>query len=367
MARTDAANNIAFLRFLLACTVLVSHAFPLVLGAGPDGYGDVRPDPLYRLTGGQTFSGTLAVCLFFVLSGYLVTQSWERSRGVLDYAAKRALRIYPAFVVACLFCAFVAAPFGAADVRAYADGLRTHLFSGPFLRNLVMLRMLELPESFVTNPYPRMVNGSLWSLFYEAACYAALPLVAAVGGLRRRGVGLGLFAASWLVFATWWAWRVPDLPGDVRVLRDTRVLVEFGRYFLAGVVLWSYRDRLPTSPAAFAVALAALAAGCFAGWKLILPVAGAYAVWWLAFAPAPGIVRRWGEGGDYSYGVFLYGFPVQQMLVHALPDRLTPGLLVALSAPIALGLAYLSWHFVEKPMLALKPGAAGGKAAAAPR
>ena len=154
------SNLFDFLRCALAVLVIYSHCHSLLAGS------DVT-EPLYLWTGGQLTWGDLAVDAFFVLSGYLITQSWMHSRGLSDFLVKRLLRVYPAFSVAVALGVLVVAPLS--SERALS------VDAWDWLQGTLNLRGYATPRAFPDNPLPNAVNGSLWSISYEFWCVSLGP------------------------------------------------------------------------------------------------------------------------------------------------------------------------------------------------
>lgn len=352
-AMTGRANNIDFLRFALASLVILSHSYPLAARPG-------AVEPVEWATGGQKTGGELAVDAFFILSGILIARSWVNSRGLADYLRRRVLRIYPGFAVAVLFCILVAGPLLAPPTFDYWASFRWSEV------------LLNLPNLNFAHPrnFPGQLNGSLWSIRYEFLCYLTVAFLGTTGLLARRSfvligwIGcLGLFAAqNWLGMkmpgsGLTWLWCYPEW--WPRLMAD----------FLGGAVLYLYRDRLTlTTPGAIAAA-GLLVAGAV-GWTslrtlpLLVPTVGVYLLAVLAYWPVrrlEGFARR----GDISYGMYLYGFPCQMLLLALLPAHPEPLLLFLLAMPTTAILAVLSWLLVESPCLKWK--AFGRRPVAPPR
>jgi len=323
-------NNFDFIRFALAAMVLVSHCYALS--------GRGASEPLFVLSGRVT-GGRLAVDSFFVLSGFLVVQSWLGSRDWVVYATKRALRILPALLLVLAFDAFVIGPLATAGSAAayFASRAPWHHFL-----SLVLHEYSATGDAFPRNPFPHYLNGSLWSLRYEMLCYVLVALLGLWRGAWRLGVAV-LFLLSWSYallgrndFAT------PTLAA--------RLLACFS----AGMCYYAFRTAVPyhagVAVAAATVLVVALLRGGFGG---VFPVAGGYLLL------AAGFSRRlplqgFGRPGDFSYGLYLFAFPVQQMIVQALGARVHFGFFVAAAFLTTLGLAIVSWHVVEAPALVLK-------------
>ena len=296
--------------------------------------------------------GGIAVPFFFVLSGFLVTRSWASDPKLGDFLQKRVLRIYPGFLAASLFCAIIVGPLGAADSRAY-----WHEFQPvKFARWALLLVGPYIPTVFVSLPMSTGVNGSFWTLRYEFYCYL---LVAALGLLGLFRVRLVLAAA----FTVLYALRLVQLLTG-RVFFPSREVHLFGNlaswsslilYFLAGMLLYLYRDKVPYSRTLFLVCLGALVlCGLLPGGiALVLPVCGSYALLCLAFSRRLGM-QRFARRGDFSYGLYLYAFPIQQLLVLYLGPHLGVPALFAAAFGLTLGVAVVSWHLIEKPCLRLK-------------
>ena len=196
---------------------------------------------------------------------------------------------------------------------------------------------------FETNPYPK-VEGSIWTLGYEVACYAMVCL-AGLAGLTRRPRPLALAFAAYALL--WVAAATVALPPRVE---DLQVL---SLPFVLGMAAWQYRHHLPLGFAGVAalIVLAAVLQPTPAAFPALV-VALAYTAFWAGHLPLRA-VRLWNRAGDYSYGLYVYAFPVQGLVVWAF-GALTPALNIALSLPPTLALAVLSWHLVERPALALR-------------
>lgn len=337
MARPS--NGFAAVRLALALAVVVSHAFSVTTGR-------VEAEPLHAWTGFTL--GEHAVNGFFAISGFLVTMSFVR-RGARDYAAARALRIVPGLVAAVLVVALAVGPaMTTSGLRDYLHAPELRVF---LLRTLTTLKSTApLPGLFQENPL-RFAMGTVWTLKYEVFCYVAVLLAGAAGLLRGRGpslvVAAGLFAAL----------LVTNLFLPNASLGTTTTL-RLAFVFAAGAVLHQWRDavRLSWLAAAALAGLAALAARTPA-YPALLYGASAYGVLVMSLCPSlarPVLDLR----EDLSYGVYLYGWPIQQTL-----RALYPGagslVLLLVSLPLSLGVAALSWRLVERPALRLKARAMG--------
>ena len=331
-------NAFSGLRLALALAVVVSHAFSVTTG-------DPAGEPGMRLTGFTL--GEHAVNGFFAVSGFLVTMSLER-RGARDYVLARTLRILPGLVVATLV---VALGLGAALTRLPV----AEYLAAPELWRFVTGTLAtfkshaSLPGVFEANPY-RSPLGTVWTLKYEVLCYLGVLAAGAVGVFRRGWLAATLVAGLALALALAAALR-PDLPKGVETALRLPLI------FCAGGALYRYRARVRLAAwplLGFALAGALQATPLY---RPVLFLAESYAAIWLALAPA--LARpALDPSADLSYGVYLYGWPIQQAL-HALAPGLSAAALLAPSLALALGVAALSWLVVEKPALRLKARALG--------
>lgn len=341
----DRRNNFDALRLIAACAVIFSHSFLLSQGRQDD-------EPLMLLTGGQAVFGVVGVFIFFVLSGFLVTQSFETTASPLRFVAKRALRIYPGYAVCLLLCTLALGPLiSALAPRDYFASPASWDF---LLSNLAMnVEHNTLPGVRFTGwPVGEIVDGPLWSLPCEIAMYL---LVLGLGVLRLIRLS-ALLALLVLGLACLWL----DTAQSAGWLGSAGWLLGF---FVAGMILYKLRrtrlfDRRLALPA-----LAGLAASV--PLHLFIPMfalAGAYLVIWLALEPRLPVIPA-ARFGDLSYGLYIYGWPVQQTLLHLSGGNLAWWQLFPLAMVITAAIAWLSWHLVEQPALRLKPRAAAPAAA----
>ncbi|MCC6868428.1 MAG: acyltransferase [Burkholderiales bacterium] len=331
---TGRANNFDLLRLLAAGFVVLFHCYALT--------GRWTDEPLWNLAHELNF-GSIGVKIFFVISGFLVTRSWLRRASVPSFVTARVLRIYPALVAATLFTIILA---GLSSPLVWASFLADPATLDFAWRVATGWRIVDqLPGAFAHNPFPDAANGSLWTLPIELRLYAVVLVAGSATLLRRRQAWLALVLGLTALFAVH-----PDffpLAPNTLVVRELALL--FGLGSLAAV----WHDALPISLVAALVAVLLVAwnpLGLTRG-ALLSPLL-AYVVLVAAYHPA---VQwpRFDVGGDYSYGLYVYSFPIQQTLVERLPS-LSPLAMFALALPISLAVAAASWHGIERPALRLK-------------
>jgi peptidoglycan/LPS O-acetylase OafA/YrhL len=319
-------SNFDTMRLAAAVAVIVSHSFPLSYGVG-------YPEPLHDISNSQTSLGGLAVIVFFILSGYLITASFRHRTPVL-FLTSRALRLLPGLAVVLLVLAFVAGPI--LTVLPFREYLISTAPYAYVAQNLSLTGFMDaLPGVFGTNPFPNAIDGSLWTLRYEAECYLIL-FVLGMTKLLNRYVLLALFIVVLLCSWRWW------LVGD---------RLFFYKYFLGGALFYAWRPPLRWWVALVCALLVGLSLRT--GFRLVSATAGTYLTLYIGLAPAIRLpkVTRW---GDLSYGTYIWAWPVQQIVAMLLGGWTAWYLNLLIALPIIMVLAALSWHFVERPALSLK-------------
>jgi len=336
-------NNFDFMRLSLAVLVIYSHAFAL-------GLGSEAAEPFARLTHGQVTGGAIAVDAFFIMSGFLIAASAQRSRGVGAFLKKRFARIYPAFVVAALLSVLLVLPFSGGGF-VYNSGLAR---TGDFIERTLRLIEFSYTGVFPMNPMPGVINGSTWSIAYEFWCYIGVAILLVAGILRRRAVVLTLFLASWIVsfLFRYYGWILGGKQLGL-VVGPPQIWARMLPLYLAGVVFYLFRDRIPLRGSIAAIAALCLipASYFYTGWTVVFPIAGTYLIFWFAFTP---LIRlhRFGRFGDFSYGTYLYAFPIEQLLMRWFGHAVAPVVLFACATPLTLIFAIASWYAVERHFLA---------------
>lgn len=337
-ARWDARSTRGFdyLRIGLAVAVVVHHG-------------------VQASYGGQAFVGLPNVVwipigfvlpAFFALSGFLVASSLVRCRTIEGFVTLRALRLLPALAVEVLLAALVIGPLlTTLPLDQYFSDEMFHRY----FRNILGQIHFELPGLFADNPEPRTVNISLWTVPYELQCYLVLIGLAVIGLIARRQrflvalLSLLLILPAIDLLSDNFFRPLAIVPGSVLVAA-----------FLAGIGCFLYRDRIPTDRRLLALALGASAISLSAPalqYFCFIPVA--YVTVWLGLTNPP---RNWLiESGDYSYGIYLFAFPIQQMIASA-PWGREWWINVGLTLPLSLAYACFSWHLVEAPILRRKRG-----------
>jgi peptidoglycan/LPS O-acetylase OafA/YrhL len=359
------SNSIGFLRFAFAATVLLNHA--LILG------GFASDDPLMFWSHGQISFASMAVDGFFVLSGYLITRSYMSSPSPARYLWRRFIRIFPAFWVCLVVTALVCAPIALLHERGNLDGANWFGAESPVsyvLRNgfltmnqwniwhlLSSVPLTRMEAQFGVSAGANALDRSLWTLRYEWDSYLLVAVAGALGVLGRRRIGAVVFAiflaTSLLVSVV-----APDWLGHLP--KGVAMHAIFGDYerlrlwflFVVGALMYLYGQRIPMRWSYGLVATAILIASLsFGGYEVWGRVAFAYICMWLAvYLP----IRRFDSHGDFSYGLYIYGWLVAQMLAVFNVYEFGPIVFLVISMLIALAFAVASWFLVEAPAQRLK-------------
>ena len=338
------ANNFDFLRLALSVLVIYSHSYPLAIGAE-------TTEPLIRWTHGQMSFGAVAVDIFFVMSGYLITASAFRSRGFIDFLKKRVQRIYPAFVLNSFLTLLIVIPLAGGHLSgSLVPGIAY------WFMQVLRLQEFQTVHSFASNPFPIVVNGSVWSISYEFWCYVGIGMLMVTRLLNCRRLLLLCFLAAWIVGITFQAEAWVLGGGLLRSLLGLpRLWARLLPFYLGGTVFYLFRDRVRWNRWAALGCVAALVVASFfsLGWATVFPLVAPYLAFFIAFHPVP-VLQDVGRFGDFSYGTYLYAFPVQQLLMKAIGYTVPPWQLFAMATPLTLLLAAGSWYGVERPLLNAK-------------
>jgi peptidoglycan/LPS O-acetylase OafA/YrhL len=340
IASTLRRNNLGLLRLVFAMCVLVSHSIELV-------DGNRSREPLTYIFGTLSL-GELGVDGFFLVSGYLIAQSFENSVSLLSYLWKRILRIYPAFIVAFVISIVVVGPLSGADMNA----LRGNGWRGQIVQ-MLLLGIPLLPNAFAGLHY-RLLNGAMWTIPYEFSCYLIIGILGLLGLLRWRwvigSVAFVLLLASAFLYFGYGFFTLPSnfagSPNDV---------IRFAALFLCGTAFYLFRDSIPYRTDVAVVAAIALIASLFSHVteELAVKTLGGYLIFWFAFLKNTPRLNRINNETDISYGIYLYAWPIQNLLIKFVPG-ITPLPVMILTTFLAAGLAYLSWRLIEKPSLSLR-------------
>lgn len=329
---TGAINNFDLLRLVFASMVCVVHAQQLS-----------GLDELTLLT--SMMSSAVAVKAFFVVSGYLIFMSFDRSSSLLSYVTKRVRRIYPAYFTVVALCAcglFFVSQFNAPQY-----------FSGAWFKylaaNLVFLNFLkpDLPGVFEANSL-QAVNGALWTLKIEVMFYLSVPFFAFVFKRCGHARSLLLFYVLSVVYAL--------VCIELAERTGRPIYEELGRqlpgqlsYFLAGAFYYFYASRLKAHLGSLAAAsTVVLVVNFYFPLPLLEPFAIATLV---VFAATYQYVGNFGKYGDFSYGVYILHFPIIQLLIQQGVLQSQPWQFLMFAYSLTLVGAIAMWHLVEKRFL----------------
>jgi peptidoglycan/LPS O-acetylase OafA/YrhL len=328
-------NNFDFLRFFAAFLVIFGHCQAL-LGLQT------------TFVAGSNVA-SVGVYIFLAISGYLVTESWLRQPSLPRFMLKRSLRIFPGLAAAVLLTTFALGPVMTS--LPVADYLQ-HPVTMAYLKNIGLYIGYSLPGVFESNPFKYAVNGSLWSLPVEFFCYLLIAVFAFIPKNARFP-----YVAACLVLAIAIDRIRLSLELQPVVLYATNVyfIAKYSVFFIVGALI-----KLLAIPQNGRIAAAALA-GLLVLCPFVSEEAGLIPMWFglpyvfltIGEKSTP-VLRSWARFGDFSYGMYLYSFPLTQAIIAATGNGLSLHLLVPTITLLSVICGLASWHLVEKQALRLK-------------
>lgn len=335
-------NNFDILRFLAASAVIASHNFAL--------FGLNEP-LIYNYS---TFGG-IGVNIFFIISGFLITKSWKEKPQIGIFLKKRILRIFPALSISIFFSSFVIGPLVTTlkfqeFVKQIGKEYFTNVGSWDFTETVLI--HFNLPGVFLENPIPNSINGALWTLPIEFALYVVICITGFSGLINKRqffsAITISFIIINWLaVFDVGFQ--------NYEMIRSILIFgIRLPIYFFIGSIMYLYSEKvlLDIKIAIFAFILFV----SFLNSPYVTFIAYftiPYIVIYFAFK-GPMILRNFGKYGDFSYGMYIYAWPIQQTLVYILADKISFTEFFIAVFIITLLFAFISWHLIEKSALNLK-------------
>jgi peptidoglycan/LPS O-acetylase OafA/YrhL len=326
-------NNFGFLRLLFAYLVIVAHAS--VLPSANSTYQHIYPI-IYPLA-----NGSLPVEGFFLISGYLIYKSYTQSSSAISYFSKRILRIYPGFIAASLFCLLIVAPISGGVEVLKALSLTDWL---QHVLKMLALLQVSITGSFPNNHLP--LNSPMWTIKFEFICYLLVPLF--VIFLKKKSQLFVLFVcvASLHVLSIHLDWHktIPFIYKFSKLLSA----------FLVGSLFYVYREHIVWRKTYSLIAVLILIPILYLPYlaDIGLMLCGGYLLFNFAFHYPNKVLANVGKNTDISYGVYLYAWPINGMLVQFIPGG--AWLHLGLTIILASVFGYLSWRLIEKPFMQMK-------------
>lgn len=342
--KEDRSNNFSFLRLVFASLVILSHSFELV-------DGNRHRELLTSLFGTLSF-GEFAVDGFFLLSGYLIVQSWLSQPQPLLFVRKRVLRIYPAFIVCSIFCALIVGPLASSAVDYFSQFQVAKFIAGSFVLNRPLI-----PPVFIGQ-----VNGAMWTIQFEFLCYLSVLLFGVLSLFKKRFFWLLSAIILTLLFinVTTVNYVVIHLTQHLSnhttsyILFYSNQFIRLAMFFFVGGSFYLYKEFVPFNRTLACLSLLTLFALMFNKYcaEVALAFFGGYILFFIAFTKFT-TIDPFRKLPDISYGLYLYSWPVQKLIIWYIVG-ISPWLVFVLTFLISACLGTLSWYGIEKPFLKLK-------------
>ncbi|WP_303317378.1 acyltransferase [Flavivirga abyssicola] len=332
-------NNFDFLRFLFAIFVVISHAYPLSGGHESSQW-------IYQVTNGQIVLARLGLDGFFIISGFFIFQSLQRSKGLLDYFKKRFLRLFPALFIV-LLITILLAQFVYEGVIPFYKNKEVYTY---FPNNLSLYNFQAVIKGiFDNNPY-HSINRSLWTIRYEFSLYVALSLLYFFRNNKKVIRILLLICLMTLIII--YNFFLSRFAGSSIFGMIGYEILDLGTFFVCGSLLAAFNfEKVKNKWVLLTVVLILMASIYFNFYNntkhIILPIF----ILLIGFTPLT-FFSTFGKIGDLSYGIYIYSFPIQQTLIYYY--KLNVYQLMFWSLIISIAFGYFSWHLIEKKALRYK-------------
>lgn len=333
-------NNFDFLRLVFALFVVIAHSYPL---SG----NSITKQWICQVTNNQIELSNIGLNGFFVISGFLIFQSLERSKTIISYLWKRVLRLFPALLFV-LVLTLILAPIVYENSIPYFKNVDVYTY---LPRNLFLYDLqYNIIGVFDNNPYPSAINGSLWTICYEFTLYLLLGILFFIKNQTARSILL-VIAFVFMFFS--YNFLMERYGTVYRFGMQTIHFFNLGTFFVAGALLAVAKlEKLKYKPLAFVIVLiiiiVALKFNFYNAIKHIVLTLSILLFGLIALNP----IHKVNVIGDLSYGIYIYGFPIQQTLMHYFKLNIINLILWSVFLSILFG--YFSWHLIEKRMLVFK-------------
>ncbi|HWK05314.1 MAG TPA: acyltransferase [Puia sp.] len=322
-------NNFDFIRLVASLAVIFGHSFYIFL---TNGYSEPFKQILV-----DNYSGSIAVYIFFFLSGIFISSSFVNSKNLAHFVLMRVFRIWPALITCILITVFIIGPiFTTYTLHKYFFDTQTWKY---LFKNCLMLRFEPRIQSvFANNHLNEALNGSLWTLPMEITCYMIVFIFGLAGVFKHRmtvilGVVVLILVCHYL----------PRLKGYLFINVQTK-------FFFAGILSFTFKDYIILNRK---LAIGIIFAACvfyFLYFRLFEGVFYIALIYGMLILATSKIVRKIKLPGDYSYGIYIYGYLIQQIIAHLFPNiKAYPSML--LTVPLSVIAGMISWHYIESPAI----------------
>lgn len=334
-------NNFNLIRIVAAYCVLITHSFVITMGTG-----DSQP---FRHALGMSI-GSISVDVFFLTSGFLVTASLLKRKNIIEFVWARILRIFPALFVMLTLTVFISGMFLTSLPKvSFFTNSKTYEY---LIKSFTLINDIgyTLPGVFCSNPYKNFVNGSLWSMPYELKMYIILAGIWVLS--KNFSIIRSKLFDTLVILIVLFAGISDFLYHFIMHIDKNWARLVF--MFFTGSVFFIFKDKIILSRIVFITFLILLiiATRNPVAFFIVYNLTLAYILFFIAFIPS-GFVRYYNKFGDYSYGIYIYAFPVQQSIIFFIP-RVSVLTMIIFSTIITFVFAFLSWHLIEKHALRLK-------------
>lgn len=332
-------NNFDFLRFLFALFVVITHSY--ALSGTPE-----SAEWMWQITGGQLSFSQIGLSGFFVISGYFIFMSLQRASSLKVYFKNRILRIFPG-LLGVLCVTLILIPFF--HVKGFTIFTQWDYYTY-VPRNMTLYGFQSTVKGvFDTNSY-HAINGSLWTIQYEFSLYVLIALLFCFRA-HQKLISVILAVVMVLLYVVY-NFFIERVAGMQLLYLQGYHFLNLGTFFVMGSLLASIQFEKKVSVAILFISIVILfLALYFEIYSTVKHIVFPVVVLSLGFIPLR-FFSTFGKYGDLSYGIYIYSFPVQQVLVYLYIPKVYS--LMALSLLISIILGFLSWHCIEKKVLLLK-------------
>jgi peptidoglycan/LPS O-acetylase OafA/YrhL len=331
-------NHFLILRNIAAICIVFTHSFNLS--------GNSLKEPLYHATNHKYDFSFYGLTIFFTISGYLIAKSASTSISLKNYLWKRLLRIQPLLIVVTILCVVLGVFFSKLNAASYFTNYHTYTY----LRNIIPVLGIQfnLPGVFTNNISESGVNGSLWTLVVEERLYLVM-LLFWVFKKNRIIVFLPLVVALNVVHGFNYLQPTSNL---LRNFDTTQIF--YSTIFLNAAFFYVAKINFACNAKIYAaISFALLVIGVYLPSLTFLSIA-VLPFFIIALAHCRFKTIPFFNGADYTYGVYIFSFPIQQVLCYKKNTITNPYFVFITTLAIVLPLAILSWHFFEQKILSYK-------------